>query len=255
MNFILHAFICSALTEISLGFGLVSNSRSSTSVLFIKKPSLAHKKQALIPSRAIDSCVVLSMESETTDAEITGKVSKDSPDNNVKSILQKVDEFGLNLKPRAAEANERAQSVTDSRSQKILFTAKSCLLYSAFILYRAYRGFFVILPAVFQEVYRKMDMTLNDPFTDEDSAPKVEHKRKIPLRNAVVVSFVSFFVTLSYTVTGAYKVLAKFVATVTRTSAVEPAFQAAADEILTNEGKILKMTNEKQVVNGEELAP
>lgn len=257
MNLILMAIICSVSTKVTLGFGLSSTTSCSTSPLFITRQSITQKKMARIPNRIMESCVVLSMTDEAKNAEIIGKTPHSANSVDERSLFQKIDDYGLKLKPMAEAANGKAQSVTDNRTQKILYTAKSCLLYSAFILYRGYRGFFVILPAVFQQVYRKMDMVLNDPFYDEskDSSVDVQPKRKVPLRTAVVVSFVSLLVTLSYAVTGAYKVLAKFIGTATRTSAVEPAFQAAADEILTNEGKILKMTNENQIVNGEELAP
>lgn len=247
MQLVLAVIIFNSLANFSLGFGSIPRSSCSTSPLFIG-----------LANRNINSRIHLSKDSDAQNAEIIGKNSESNDAIDERTVFQKVDAFGSNLKARAAATNMKAQSVVGNGTEKILLTVKSCSLYSAFILYRAYRGFFVILPAVFQQVYRKMNDSLNDPFLDDSETAEVgvvRTKTKAPVRTAIIVSFVSFMVTLSYAITGAYKVLAMFVSTMTRTSKVEPAFEAAADEILTNENKILKMANEKISVNGEELAP
>jgi len=49
------------------------------------------------------------------------------------------------------EAKEKAGEAKD-KSQYILLSTKFCGILALFIMYRAYRGFFVILPSVFKEV-------------------------------------------------------------------------------------------------------
>lgn len=178
------------------------------------------------------------------------------------SIFEKFDLFCLSLKPEALKANEKSQAFTDDKTKKILYAAKSCGLFTLFIIYRAYRGCFCILPAVFREVYRKMEVTVRDPFnevdytaatTPDDISPTTG---KVRLRTRVVISILTSIVTLSYVITGAFKVFQMFVGTATRTSSVEPAFEAAADEILSNEGRVMKLAGkDKALLNGEDLAP
>jgi hypothetical protein len=76
--------------------------------------------------------------------------------NNNKSLLQNLDDVGQSFKPRAIKASAMAmESANNQTTTKLKFLAKSYLYYTLFMIYRAYRGFFVILPAVYREVYRK----------------------------------------------------------------------------------------------------
>lgn len=187
------------------------------------------------------------------DAEVVDKTGT-STSKTDKSVFEKFDEYCLALKPMALEANEKAQTFMDNQTKKILYTTKACGLFSLFILYRAYRGLFYILPEVFREVYRKMEKTVRDPFDEselngsDDLDPQTGEVR---FRSKVVISMLTTLVTLSYVVTGAFKVFSMFIGTATRTSSVEPAFEAAADEILTNEEKVMKLANKKKGLNGD----
>lgn len=171
------------------------------------------------------------------------------------SLLQRIDNAGMSLKPKAMEAKEKLANLRKP-SKKFRYTLQSCALFSLFIVYRAYRGFFVILPAVFKEVYQTMEKTVESPFAEiepvvdkDDVNPKTG---KLRLRTVATVSILAGIVTLSYTLTGALRVLGSFVRSMTKTSSPSTSFLAAADEMETNESKIMSLTKRKRV-NGEAL--
>lgn len=186
-----------------------------------------------------------------------------------KTLFQKFDDYCLKFKPKAFAANEKAETFTEDKTKKLLYKSKSCAFFGLFILYRAYRGLFYILPAIFSEVYRKMEKTVKDPFDDDDISVEFDEDSEtakaalanpetgvVRLRTRAVVSMLATLVTLSYVMTGAFKVLQMFVSTATRTSSVEGAFEAAADEIITNEDRVMRLAKQKKTpINGEDLAP
>ena len=182
-----------------------------------------------------------------------------------KTLLQSLDNAGKNLKPKAVKARAKA-SMVDQKSKKVLYLLETCGLYSLFILYRSYRGFFVILPAVFREVYSKMSKVVDTPFEtavaqNSSGAQDVDPETgKIRWRTRITVSFLAAVVTASYVISGAVRVLVMFFRTITQTSSVTGSFAAAADEQESNEGKILRLTNKSSSsnaggINGEQLPP
>lgn len=188
-------------------------------------------------------------------SEETNLVPSSSEPSATKTLLQTLDEAGQSLKPKAVKAGAQA-SLVEKKVDKILYILKTCCCYSLFIVYRAYRGFFVVLPAVFREVYQKMSKVVDMPFDDvvrENSGGDAQdinpETGKVRWRTRVIVSFLSAIVTTSYVIGGAGRVLTKFVRTITQTSSVSDSFAAAADEQESNEVKILRMTNNK--INGE----
>jgi hypothetical protein len=199
-----------------------------------------------------------SSSSSSKKSGLSTKLTKSS-----KSVFRKIDEYGIALKPKAMEAKEKITTMKKP-SKKFRYRLQACGLFSLFILYRAYRGFFVILPAIFREVYKTMEKTVDSPFTDDVDDPvsvamngekqDVNPKTgKLRLRTSVVVSLLAGIVTLSYTVTGALRVLGQFLRTVTKTSSASSSFLAAADEMEANESKIMKLTDKKKnnIVNGD----
>jgi hypothetical protein len=135
-----------------------------------------------------------------------------------------------------------------------LFAAKSCVLFALFIVYRAYRGCFVLLPAIFSQVYAQLSESMDSPFglISDDSDNNMNNNNngkdinpntgKVRLRTVVMVSAWALLVTLSYVVAGGMRVFMKFVSTVTKTSNVSSSFEAAADELISNEASIQKLT-------------
>jgi hypothetical protein len=187
---------------------------------------------------------------------VPGENDGNSATPRARSILQILDEAGQSLKPKAAKANEKA-NVAGKKGKKLLYILQTCFLYTLFIFYRAYRGVFVIVPAVFREVYRKMQNTVDNPFdptpTGSESSDRDPQTGKVRWRTRITVSLLASVVTVSYVLSGALRVLAKLLRTMTTTSDVSGSFAAAADEQEKNEFQIARLGKDKarKAVNGD----
>jgi hypothetical protein len=169
------------------------------------------------------------------------------------SLFVAIDDAGLSLKPRAEQAISRL-ALAESKGRKLRYLLQTCLLYTAFIVYRAYRGFFVILPAVFRSVYVRLERAVEAaPFEDSSSASSSAaasldddsddinpETGKVRWRTRVTVSVLASIVTASYVLGGAARVLGRFVSSLAETSSVPESFQAAAAQQEVNESKILR---------------
>ncbi|KAL7492607.1 hypothetical protein ACHAWT_001910 [Skeletonema menzelii] len=178
--------------------------------------------------------------------------SVSSSSDSAISFLQAVDNFGMNLKPLAIQAYEKSNVIngessnqsnnTKQTSLKSLFhRVKSNILWMMYIIYRGYRGFFVILPAVFREVYRQLEESdlVMDAYGDEvGDDGEVGEKKPLKLRTRITTSILSSILTMSYVVSGGLRVLGKFIQTFTNTTSVESSLEAAADEMADNEDKL-----------------
>lgn len=183
------------------------------------------------------------------------------------SLFKLVDDAGQKLKPAAAQANAKAAALAESPGRKYLYMAKSCLLYSAFILYRAYRGFFVILPAVFRETFRKLQDAVDEaPFDEtemmaanDDDSREEDVVRPMKLRTRMTVSVLAAIVTASYVVGGAIRVGTTLIRSAAVKGELMQSFAAAASEQERNEDAILQKSFKqlKNDVNGKDkgLAP
>lgn len=174
--------------------------------------------------------------------------SSREPGSTDASLFKLIDDAGQGLKPAAAQANAKA-SLAPTTRQRYLYMIKSCLLYAAFILYRAYRGFFVILPAVFRETFRKLRAVVDDAPFDE-----VEEPNDAPMkwRTRATVSVLAAIVTASYVIGGAIRVATTLIRNVNKDE-ISKSFAAAASEQERNEDTILlksiKRTND---INGQD---
>lgn len=168
-----------------------------------------------------------------------------------RSVFQKVDDAGMSLKPRALKAKEKVATLNNPR-KKLRYRLQSCIYFSLFILYRAYRGIFVLLPAVFKQSYAKLEQAVESPFHDDDDAADVSDPKtgRVRVRTAVTVSLLATIVTASYMLSGAVRVVGSGLKSLTKTTSATKSFEAAADQMETNESKILNFT-EKRKVNGD----
>lgn len=190
------------------------------------------------------------------DAETSGDKSSLSRNDNdpvssqkiklgTTSFFENCDTYGFKLKPMAIAARDKAASLTDDTLGRFIYKTKACSCIALFMIYRGYRGIFVILPAVFREVYKNMESSMDRPFAvqdDELNNDKSVDTDKIPFITSVTVSILSLVITISYVISGAMKVLTKFIRTVLMTSSVGKSFEAAADEVMINEGRIMNIT-------------
>lgn len=175
------------------------------------------------------------------DAEISQSTFPSSSNSTPSKggLLQSIDNIGLNLKPLALRAHERSleystantnavNGMSQQQDQKqksqmksILYSLQSCTLWMSYLFYRAYRGFFVILPAVFREVFRKLEESrvVVDAFDDDDDKNDEKEyavrgqleEEQVPepmkLRTRITITVLSSVLTLSYVVAGALRVL------------------------------------------------
>merc|ERR1719261_188503 len=73
-----------------------------------------------------------------------------APANDKPSIFARFNNFGLSLKDRSLSQREALKGAGLMKLPRGVYVAALSL---AFVAYRAYRGFFVVLPAVYGEVY------------------------------------------------------------------------------------------------------
>jgi len=212
--------------------------------------------------------------SDTTSSTDITKQSTASSSST--SFLSSIDNLGMKLKPWAISAHEKSLTYSTNNNnnddnvngieknspflirydkfKSITYSLKSSLLWMTYIIYRGYRGFFVILPAVFKEVYRQLDESslVIDVYGDDsnDNEEKEyavnsnadnkqqEEQQPIRWRTRLTISVLSAMLTLSYVVSGALRVLGSFIKSFTNTLSVESSLEAAADEVAINEDKL-----------------
>lgn len=214
--------------------------------------------QAFVPSQNSRSTLFLPKLTRNSPRFAEEEFPSSVDSQPTKTLLQRIDDAGMSLKPRAIEAKEKLTTMRKP-SKKLRYTLQSCLYFALFILYRAYRGFFVILPAVFKEVYSTMGKTVQSPFSDLEEPADLDINPKtgrLRLRTAVTVSILAGIVTLSYTLSGAMRVLGSFIRTISKTSSPSMSFLAAANEMETNESKIMNLARKKKKsskINGDPL--
>lgn len=215
--------------------------------------------------------------------QVDGDMVTDSTKTST-TFLRAVDNFGMKLKPWAMNAYQRSLSYSNnakkisseddgvttvttttvggeekqqrikrtSNFKSILCRIQSNILWMLYILYRGYRGFFVLLPAVFREVYSQLNESnlVVDVYGDEEmeereyavnanaSPQKEQVQQPMKLRTRITISILSGILTMSYVISGALRVLGKFIKTFTTTTSFESSFEAAAEEVIDNENKL-----------------
>mmetsp|Transcript_15409 Transcript_15409/g.31601 ORF Transcript_15409/g.31601 Transcript_15409/m.31601 type:complete len:318 (+) Transcript_15409:113-1066(+) len=179
-----------------------------------------------------------------------------------KSLLVLLNEIGNNFQGMAQKSTAKGYQC-ENQYAKILHASKACVYYSLFIIYRAYRGFFVLLPATFRQVYQQMEAAMNTGnlsmeeagFT-EDGEEYVSNSSKV--RTKATVAVLTSVVTVSYVIGGFLKMASKFVRTIAKTSDVPKSFGAAADEMSNFEGRISrvgKINGDDGTIESSGLAP
>jgi hypothetical protein len=192
----------------------------------------------LAPNKRLQLTSVPNGEQNTVESEVQPSISnssdlssssssRDISPTDVRSsstsLLESIDKLGMKLKPLALAAHNRSidiksTNVNGSSSQgssfkSLLYSVQSNMLWMLYIIYRGYRGFFVILPAVFKEVFRQLEESnvAVDAFGDENGQDlsTASGQRPMRLRTRVTISVLSSILTLSYVISGAFRVLGK----------------------------------------------
>eukprot|EP00538_Stauroneis_constricta_P006574 CAMPEP_0119570608 /NCGR_PEP_ID=MMETSP1352-20130426/43699_1 /TAXON_ID=265584 /ORGANISM="Stauroneis constricta, Strain CCMP1120" /LENGTH=427 /DNA_ID=CAMNT_0007620277 /DNA_START=164 /DNA_END=1448 /DNA_ORIENTATION=- len=105
--------------------------------------------------------------STTSSASTT---SGDKKEQQRSSLWQSIDKFGASFKGRAEKAAATAYQQTKT-IRTFKYNLISSFYYFVFIIYRAYRGFFVLLPEVFRQVYDRLEAAMDEynSSLDDDS--------------------------------------------------------------------------------------
>lgn len=238
---------------------LPRNALSSSSLFGLNNHHHQRQRQSKLHYVASTSALNLS---DAVDAEITTSTnSSNNGDDDTAttapsstSLLQSIDNFGMKLKPWALSAHAKSRGYKSSSSgsdgeatvvngnttstknnsrsnfKATFYSLKSNILWIFYILYRGYRGFFVILPAVFREVFRQLEESnlVVDAFDDDSNddgdsnnngerefkvnsnsagGDLVSQQQPMRLRTRVTITVLSSVLTLSYVVSGALRVL------------------------------------------------
>jgi hypothetical protein len=166
-------------------------------------------------------------------------------------LLELLNDMGQSFKPKAETAVAKGYQ-SDGQGLKVFYATKACVYYMLFIFYRAYRGLFILMPAVFRKVYQKMELAMNaNDLTLIDSvetadAPSTTPER-VTWRTKLTVGILASVVTTSYVLGAAFRMAKQFAKTITHSRSVPKSFEAAADELVTYEDKVSKIGK----INGE----
>jgi hypothetical protein len=173
-----------------------------------------------------------------------------------KSLVVAIDDLGQSLKPEAQKAKAKSEVAGVTTSQKILYSLLSYCYYTLFIFYRAYRGMFVLSPAIFRRVYSKLEEAIiSDVVTENEIGnSSAVGDRVVSWRTKVTVSILAGIVTFSYFLGGFVRVAGKFLRTIANTTSASKSFEAAADEFLEHEGNI-GGTSQGKTSGGDSPAP
>eukprot|EP00429_Kryptoperidinium_foliaceum_P014955 CAMPEP_0176031744 /NCGR_PEP_ID=MMETSP0120_2-20121206/15655_1 /TAXON_ID=160619 /ORGANISM="Kryptoperidinium foliaceum, Strain CCMP 1326" /LENGTH=241 /DNA_ID=CAMNT_0017365043 /DNA_START=197 /DNA_END=922 /DNA_ORIENTATION=+ len=185
--------------------------------------------------------------SPSSATKLSTSSSSDS-DNNVekesKSINDLLSELGTSFQNRA-EQNAKKCKEADTRKNKILYGVVSTFYYLLFLLYRSYRGFFVLLPAVFRRVYAKMEVAMKDGVLEEDvkEINGSDDETKMTWKTKITVAVCSAVVTMSYVLGALGRTLVTFFKSLKNTKSIPDSFGAVAEE-MSREDKKEKVKNE-----------
>jgi len=211
----------------------------------------------LVEIISTDDIIDAEISDPTKESESTS-TTEDSTSNNNKSLLTLLNEVGEKFKTNAQKSTAKGIE-SKKQSTKILYAAKACLFYTLFILYRTYRGFFVLLPATVRQVYHQMEVVMNTGNLDmieknDDTTDTTTTVKENSWRTKITVSLLTSVVTVSYICGGVLKLISKFIRTMLKTSNVTKSFEAAADEMGNFEGRISRVGKKKSNNNeGENI--
>jgi len=143
------------------------------------------------------------------------------------SINDILHELGTTLKSKAKETGDRANMASTNKG-RITNAFVSSLYYLLFFVYRAYRGFFVLLPAVFKRVYSKLETAMED-YESEESQANTDSKQAVTWKTRCTVGLCAVVVTVSYALGGSFHIVKTFVRAVVNTKSLPESFGAAAE--------------------------
>lgn len=155
-----------------------------------------------------------------------------------KSLMATLNDLGQSFKSRAQQTTAKVYQA-EKRSKKVLYSLQACCYYFLFMIYRGYRGFFVILPAVFREVYAKLRRAMDYDLEMQDEKTERQNETgRVQWRTRITVAIIASIVTFSFVLGGFLRVVTSFFRTIALTSSFPASFEAATEELLESEQRI-----------------
>jgi len=246
------------------------NNREGTTTLFyhdfpVVETTTVEKKQEY---KTNDSAST-SIENDSSDNS-----SSSSANNNDKQIdlFTYFDDIGNSFKRKAKEeitsdendvknVSENGKMIIETtttiaqKREKYVSILKSCLYFTLYVLYRSFRGSFLVLPKVFQGISKKLEKAVDSPFlvmerqkgaTETESFVSTKNSSIERWNRKVTVSLLAAIVTSTYVVGGFVHILRRFSKVILDSSSVTSSFEAAADETEKNEERLLYIANNSQ---------
>ena len=153
--------------------------------------------------------------------------SKADQNEKLTSINDLLGELGGSFKSKAKEKGFRAKEAS-TRKGKIMNALLSSCYYLLFFIYRAYRGFFVLLPVVFKRVYAKLETALEDD-ADAGSDENPRATECLSWKTRLTVSICAIVFTGSYAVGGSIEMIKTFFQAALNTKSLPDSLGAVAE--------------------------
>mmetsp|Transcript_720 Transcript_720/g.1314 ORF Transcript_720/g.1314 Transcript_720/m.1314 type:complete len:234 (-) Transcript_720:2717-3418(-) len=169
----------------------------------------------------------LSVANSRTQIHMTSSNDEHQEEKPAKSLGSAIDDFGQALKPEAQKAAQKSIDA-GTKSKKVLYFILSSCYYMLFILYRAYRGVFVLSPVIYRRVYAKLEEAVSSdiPKTDSDDVSTVGWRTRL------TTTTISSIVVASYLLGGALRSISTFLKTMIRNKkSISQPFEAMIEEM------------------------
>ena len=153
-----------------------------------------------VAPRALDN----DRDNDSNDAAL---VADDAEASSLPEFMRAFDAWGLGLKARAYAARDGAGLAPDG-TRALALRCKFAGLLALFIVYRAYRGFFVVLPAVFSAVRARVRegwVEVEEAATADVDPATGELKK----RSAILINIGAALVVAAYMVEGVCTLLVR----------------------------------------------
>lgn len=161
-------------------------------------------------------------------ARLQAAPDSDSDNSNREAAVRlwaAIDEVGQGFKPRAVASSSKL-AMAESKPLKLRYLLQTCAFFTLYTIYRGYRGFFVILPAVYREVVRKLQNAFADDVEINGNDSAVDPPG---WQTRLTVRILAALVTAFYVCGGFLRIVKRFVQTLVE-GRVTDSFAAAAEE-------------------------
>lgn len=137
--------------------------------------------------------------------------SSNDSGRKTKKLSERIDDIGALMKMSAEESRQASRDCSVNAAKQKLYICKAGLFYTLFLIYRAYRGFFILLPAVFRQVYQLLELNAEKMAMEGSLGSGFGSASGTPSwRTRITMSTVASIVTVRYLLRGFCHTMEKF---------------------------------------------